>query len=121
MADRTTEHATHDMEALAALAEDHGPEGDAGCVVRCEARCTLYAAICPMELADSAACEALCAALPAPERVTACGPLTVEGSLRCSTQQIYAALGAVDKKARDKVCRDILEGRCPPPACAGGD
>lgn len=98
-----------------------GPEGDAGCVGRCEAMCTLYAAVCPMELADIAACEDRCAALPAPEVFDACGPLTAEGSLGCSTQQIYAALGAVDKKARDKVCRDILEGRCPKPACADGD
>ncbi|WP_437851772.1 hypothetical protein [Sorangium sp. So ce363] len=98
-----------------------GPEGGAGCVGRCEAVCVLYAAVCPIELADIAACEALCAVLPAPEVFNACGSLTVEGSLGCGTQQIYAALGAVDKKARDKVCRDILEGRCPPPACADGD
>jgi hypothetical protein len=83
--------------------------------------CTLYAAVCSLGVADIEACEARCAALPAPQVFDACGPLTAEGSLGCSTQQIYAALGAPDKKARDKVCRDILEGRCPPPACADGD
>ncbi|WP_437574812.1 hypothetical protein [Sorangium sp. So ce887] len=98
-----------------------GPDGGDGCVGRCEALCTLYAAVCPRELAEIAACEALCAVLPAPQVFDACGSLTAEGSLGCSTQQIYAALGAVDKKARDKVCRDILEGRCPHPACADGD
>ncbi|WP_437479308.1 hypothetical protein WME75_33155 [Sorangium sp. So ce1014] len=98
-----------------------GPAGGAGCVGRCEAMCTLYGAMCPRELADIVACEALCAILPAPQVFDACGSLTAEGSLGCSTQQIYAALGAVDKKARDKVCRDILEGRCPHPACADGD
>jgi hypothetical protein len=59
--------------------------------------------------------------LPAPQVFDACGPLTAEGSLGCSTQQIYAALGTVDKKDRDRVCRDILEGRCLKPTCKGGD
>ncbi|WP_437597080.1 hypothetical protein WMF28_31250 [Sorangium sp. So ce590] len=98
-----------------------GPAGDAGCVGRCEAMCALYAAVCPRELADIAACEARCALLPAPQVFDACGSLTAEGSLGCSTQQIYAALGAIDKKERDKACRDILQGRCPKPACADSD
>ncbi|WP_437586988.1 hypothetical protein [Sorangium sp. So ce1000] len=102
-----------------------GPEGDAACVGRCEAFCAVYAAVCPLGLADIADCEALCALLPAPAVFDACGPLTGDRSLGCSTQQLYAALGGADKadkKERDKVCRDILEGRCrPDPACADGD
>ena len=62
MADRTPEHATHDLEALAALAEDHSPEGDAG---RAEAaRC----ADCASLMDDLRLLATATAALPVPAR-----------------------------------------------------
>ncbi|AUX35690.1 MULTISPECIES: hypothetical protein [Sorangium] len=100
-----------------------GPDDGGGCVGRCEALCTLYAALCPLRVPDRETCTAMCSLWPAPDVFNACSRLRAEGTLECRMQLIFAALDDdLDEKKRDQLCRDILQGRCRDPKCEdGGD
>ncbi|XXX74183.1 hypothetical protein WMF30_41720 [Sorangium sp. So ce134] len=100
-----------------------GPDGGDGCVGRCEALCTLYAALCPLRLPDLETCTVMCSIWPTADVFNACSPLRAEGTLECRMQRLFTALGDdQDEKKRDQLCNEILQGHCHDPKCEdGGD
>ncbi|WP_437631326.1 hypothetical protein [Sorangium sp. So ce854] len=100
-----------------------GPMGRDGCVGRCEAVCTLYTALCPDTLALTSldGCMLLCLTAEKPAVFDACTHLRNEGSFECRLQLIYSAIDETDGEKRNRMCREIVEGRCKKPECEVDD